>query len=94
MPLRDATRENMIYGVDLEKLPSAPGGYVFGRRFSAAFEALYVGKADHNIRARVKRQLNNLRLMQHLKKAKGGKRMLLAGRFAGRPGQQSANVYE
>ncbi len=89
IPLRDATRENLIYAVDLEKLPKVPGVYVFGRRFGSAFEALYVGKAL-NIRGRVKGQFNNLRLMQHLKNAKSGKRIVLTGRFIPKPGQNKS----
>jgi len=87
--IKDASRQNLIYAVDQSKLPQAAGVYVFGRRWGTEFEALYVGKAN-NIRSRVKVQLNNLRLMQHLKNAKAGKRIVFAGRFVGRPGQQPA----
>jgi len=88
IPLRDATLENLIYAVDLKKLPRIAGVYVLGRRWGGDFEALYVGKAN-DIRGRVKGQLNNLRLMQHLKNAKNGKRIVLTGRFVAKPGQQS-----
>ena len=87
VPLKDATRQNLIYSVALDKLPSTSGVYVFGRRWGNQFEALYVGKAN-GIRGRVKNQLNNLRLMQHLKNAKAGKRIVLAGRIITKPGQQ------
>jgi hypothetical protein len=87
IPMKDATRENLIYNAVLDKLPSVPGVYVFGRRWGKQFEALYVGKAT-NIRSRVKSQLNNLRLMQHLRKAQAGKRFVLAGRITTKPGQQ------
>ncbi len=63
---------------------------MFGRRYGQQFEALYVGKAN-NIRSRVKGQCNNLRLMQHLKNAKSGKRIILAAKFVARPGQQKSN---
>lgn len=79
--------ENLIYGVDLDKLPNVAGFYVFGRRWGSQFEALYVGKANR-IRGRVKGQMNNLRLMQHLKNAKAGKRVLLYGKIVMRPGQR------
>jgi hypothetical protein len=42
IPLK-ATRQNMIYSLDLVKLPNAAGVYTFGRRWGAGFEALYVG---------------------------------------------------
>jgi hypothetical protein len=89
MPLRDARRdENLIYTVDWAKLPETCGVYVFGRRFGRNFEALYVGQATNGIGARVRQQLKNLPLMLHLKKAKSGKRIILAARFVSRPGQQ------
>src|SRR5437879_5866773 len=87
--LKDATRDNMIYGLDLAKVTTAGGVYVFGRRWGAQFEALYVGKA-RNMRSRVKSHLNNLRLMQHLRNAKTGKRVVLAGKLVTRQGQQLA----
>lgn len=86
--LKDARRENLIYKVDVEKLPDAPGIYIFGRRWgSGQFEALYVGKANR-LRGRIKGHFNNLRVMQHLKNAKNGKRIVLAGRLVTKPGQQ------
>jgi hypothetical protein len=89
LSLRDGAKLNLIYIADLEKLPKVAGVYVLGRRWGTEFEALYVGKAN-NIRARVKGQLNNLRLMQHLRNAKNGIRLVLAGRIVTRPGQQLA----
>lgn len=85
--LRDGTKENLIYTVELAKLPQAAGVYVLGRRWGKEFEALYVGKAGQ-LSGRVKSQLNNLKLMQHLKNAKGGTRILLVGRIITKPGQQ------
>jgi hypothetical protein len=78
IPLKDAAKQNLMYSVLLDKLPPVPGVYVFGRRWGGQFEALYVGKANR-IRNRVKVQLNNLRLMQHVKKAKAGKRAFSPG---------------
>lgn len=85
--LRDATRQNLIYSTDLSKIPTSSGVYVFGRRWGLDVEALYVGKAS-DIRSRVKSQFNNLRLMQHLRNAKTGKRVVLIGRLIPKPGQQ------
>ena len=85
--LKDGTRQNLIYTVDLNRLPDAAGIYVLGRRWGSQFEALYVGKANR-IRGRLKTQLNNLRLMQHLKNATAGKRIALCGRVVTRPGQR------
>lgn len=86
--LKDARRENLIYKADIDKLPDAPGIYIFGRRWGRdQFEALYIGKANR-IKGRVKGHFNNLRLMQHLRSAKNGKRLILAGKIVPRPGQQ------
>lgn len=76
-----------IFAVDLHKVPDAPGIYVFGRRWGTSFEALYVGKADR-LRGRVGHQLNNLRLMTHIRDAKDGKRVLMVGTIKTRGGQQ------
>lgn len=86
LPLKDGSKQNMIYAMALKKIPKTPGVYVFGRRYGNNFEALYVGKAN-KIRSRVRGQFNNLRLMQHLKNAKSGKRILLAAQFKPKPGQ-------
>jgi hypothetical protein len=85
--LKDGSKQNLIYVLDTNKLPATSGLYILGRRWGSEFEALYVGKAN-NIRGRVKGQLNNLRLMQHLRNAKTGKRIVLAGKIITKPGQQ------
>jgi hypothetical protein len=85
--LKDASHENMIYKLDLDKVTTASGVYVFGRHWGSQFEALYVGKAG-NLRSRVKGHLNNLRLMQHVHNAKTGKRIVLVGRLVTRRGQK------
>lgn len=86
--LRDAGRENLIYKADIKKLPDASGIYMFSRKWGCnQFEALYVGKTTR-IRSRVKDHCNNLRLMQHLRNAKNGQRVVLAGKVVTRPGQQ------
>lgn len=87
VPLKDASAENLIFKTDLTKLPSVAGIYIFGRRWGQQFEALYVGKAG-DIRGRAKGHFNNLKLMQHLKNARNGKRVIIAGKFVAKPGQQ------
>jgi hypothetical protein len=77
------------YDVDLAKLPSKPGVYIFGRRFSKRFEALYVGKANR-MRGRIRGQMNSLRLMNHITNAKLGKRIVLTGALRTRGGQNRA----
>ncbi len=87
--LRSAVRQNLIYSVDQDKLPSAAGVYVLGRCYGGGFEALYVGKAN-DIRGRLRGQFKNLPLMMHVKKAKNGKRVVLTGCFQPKPGQKLA----
>lgn len=87
IPLKDARTENMLYSLDLDKLHREPGVYIFGRRYGKQFEALYVGKAGR-VRSRVRTQLNNLRLMQHLRNAKSGKRIIIIGQLVTKPGQR------
>ena len=87
VPLRDGSKENLIYLFDSQKLPTSAGVYVFGRRQkNGGFEALYVGRA-RNVRARVWSHRNHLRLMMHLKNAKQGERVVRVGVFKARPGQ-------
>ena len=85
--LREVKEDITIDSLDLGKVPDGAGIYIFGRRWGRHFEALYVGRAS-NIRGRVKGHLNNLRLMRHLRNAKTGKRILLAGRLVTKRGQQ------
>jgi len=84
--LRDAAAVNMIYDIDLSRIPKRSGVYAFGRTWGGEFEALYVGQATE-LRGRIKSQLNNLRLMQHLRNAKNGRRVVLAGELRTKPGQ-------
>jgi len=82
-----ASRNSIGYTLDLTKVTDRPGVYIFGREWGSGFEALYIGSSK-NVRARMKGHLNNLRLMQHLRDAKTGKRILLAGKLvteSGRP---------
>lgn len=91
LTLRDGSIQNMIYVVDVNKVPDSAGVYVFRRRWGKKIEAVYVGKGT-NIRSRVKGQFNNLRLMQHLKQAKSGKRVVLFGKVITKPGQKIDKV--
>ena len=44
LQLKDASKQNLIYSVNLNKIPEGAGVYVFGRQWGSDFEALYVGK--------------------------------------------------
>jgi hypothetical protein len=86
--MRLASRQGLIYLVELDRLPQGAGVYVYGRQYGKGIEALYIGKAN-DIRSRVHGQLNNLRLMQHLRNAKSGGRVVVAGALIPRPGQKA-----
>ena len=87
--LQNGAERNLTYTCDLSDLPEKSGIYIFGRRFGSSFEALYVGKAQ-SIRSRIKTQLNNNRLMNHVRTARNGERLLLLGQFIAGPGQRTA----
>jgi len=86
--LSDASKQKMLYDLNLSKIPRATAGvYIFGRRLGSQFEALYVGQAT-KLNGRIHSHLNDLRLMQHLQQAKRGARIVLAGRIKTRRGQK------
>ena len=84
--LNSAGKNTVGYTLNLEKIPTRAGIYIFGRRWGTQYEALYVGKAG-KIRGRVRTHFNNLKLMQHLRDAKSGTRFLLVGGLIRRQGQ-------
>jgi hypothetical protein len=72
---------------ELDELPDAPGVYVFARQHGQLVAPLYVGRAQ-SISKRVMQQLNNARLMNGIKRAQSGYRLLLVGELIPKPGQQ------
>jgi len=86
-PLPLSPSANGIYDVDLDRVPEAPGIYVFFRVFGKVTAALYVGKAEI-LRVRIGQQLNVARLMRGIERAPKGRRYLVCARFRGRPGQR------
>lgn len=95
VPLDDGSRQNMIYSVDLERLPTSSGVYIFARVWgkgkSKSIEPLYVGKAT-NISKRIKQQLNNLRLMKSIHASKSGERVVWCAEVVTKPGQNKNKV--
>lgn len=89
--VRKGGHRKLDYRVDLDRIPGTAGIYVLGRKWGKDFEALYVGRAS-NIRRRIKGQLNNLRLMQHLDQAKTGKRVIVIGEAVMRGRQRTEKV--
>lgn len=89
--LRRTLQADVGYLVDLNKIPTEAGVYVFGRKYGRCFEALYVGQS-RNMRRRVKGHLNSLNLMKSLRDAKNGSRVLYAGKIMTRPGQRLEKI--
>ena len=94
IPLHDGSEGDQLYSCDERLLPTAAGIYVFARRFGGAVTPLYIGQAKH-IRGRIKSQLNSMRLMMRIKKAKkvGGCVLMVATLRPG-PGQQVARLLD
>ncbi len=80
-----------FYEIDLDSVPKEAGIYIFARRWGKSYEALYIGRST-NLRNRIKGHLNSLKLMQHLKEAKTGKRVLIYGVPVTKKGQQQDKV--
>ena len=55
------------------------------------FIPIYIGQALR-LRGRIRRQLNNLRLMRELEAASGRKRFITYTEFIGKPGQETAKA--
>ena len=62
----------------LDEISAEPGIYIFGRVFDRHLHALYVGQAQ-NLHRRIKQQLNNYGLLQHIKNARNGRRVVVIG---------------
>lgn len=85
-PLKRETEGWKIYSCNLDRIPVTSGIYIFARYYNSRYYALYVGQSK-NMRSRVKGHFSNLKLMDHLKKAKSGKRVLITGSISTRGGQ-------
>lgn len=76
------------YSPDLDLIPKSAGIYIFYRKYGASVEVFYVGKAL-NLRSRLKGQLNNLKLMNSIKSASKGAKMLCYGEIKLKRGQNA-----
>jgi hypothetical protein len=93
LPLRDGSAELLTYTCDeLDPSFDEPGVYVFARRHGQRVSPLYIGQASR-LKQRVEQQFaNNARLMNGLKQAEAGQRILLLGRVQFKRGQQLKQV--
>lgn len=89
--LSSGASENLIYSLDVDSLPQTAGLYVFGRRRGQMIIPVYVGQALR-LRGRVKRQLNNAKLMLALKKTPNRRKYITYAEIVGKPGQSAKKV--
>ncbi|MBG3079846.1 GIY-YIG nuclease family protein [Proteus mirabilis] len=59
----------------IKEIPEAYGIYIFWRQYGDKHECLYIGKTT-NLRSRIRTQLNARGLIEHVKGAKRGKKIL------------------
>src|SRR4051794_30720162 len=92
-PLRDGSRERLIYACDsLDDVPNRPGIYIFGRMYGDVVEPIYIGKAEQ-LRVRVRQHLEgNIRLMKSIEGAKNGARVVQVAEWIAKRGQQALRV--
>ena len=89
---RNVNQDYIIPQRGEERLPDAPGVYVFCRKFGSNYEPLYIGQAD-NLQDRIKQHLKtNVALMKALRDAKHGTRSILLGEIITKRGQQVKRV--
>lgn len=79
------------YTPDLDLIPKSPGVYIFYRKHGAKFEVFYVGKGN-NLKSRIMGQLNNLTLMNSIKSAANGAKMLTYAEIVLKPGQKASSA--
>lgn len=95
IPLIDGSKELLIYTCESpDDLPEGPGVYIFGRQHGDTFSPLYIGQAT-DLRQRILlQQFNNAKLMNGIKQAEAGSRMLLIGEVDLRGGQRVKRVLD
>ncbi|WLI89601.1 GIY-YIG nuclease family protein [Massilia sp. R2A-15] len=88
--LLDGDGQNLIYVAEgLEDWHDLPGVYMFARIFDNQVCPLYIGKAE-KLGARAWQHFrSNTRLMNGIKKAASGRRVLILGEFSPKPGQST-----
>lgn len=89
--LLNGAADNLIYTLDIDVLPRRAGIYVFGRQRGRSIVPVYVGQATR-IRGRVKKQLNNAKLMMALLNTPGRKKYLIYAEVIRKPGQNISQV--
>ncbi len=88
--LLSGDKQNLIYVAEgLDDWWDVAGVYMFARIFNDEVSPLYIGKAE-KLGARAWQHFkNNTRLMNGIKKAASGNKVLILGKFSPKPGQST-----
>jgi hypothetical protein len=78
---------------DLQKIPTTPGAYVFGRKYGRRRYPLYIGQAN-DIRTRIGQHLNSAKLMVGLRDAPAGQRFVACCEITFKKGQPHKTVLD
>jgi hypothetical protein len=90
----DSSQEFVIHHTDANRVPDAPGLYVFARKHGAKFEPIYIGQAD-SLKTRLGQHLKqNVALMKALRAAKTGAKVVLIAEIDTKQGQQVQRVLD
>jgi hypothetical protein len=88
--IRPGSDTPLIYDIDLDRIPEAPGAYIFIRKYGENQYPLYIGKAK-NLKTRVKQHLDSVKLMRKIQKEANGSRAVAFAEFIPKPGQKADN---
>lgn len=93
--LLNGDKQNLIYVAEgLDDWHAVPGVYMFARVFDDGVSPLYIGKAE-SLGARVWQHFkSNTRLMNGIKKATKGRKVIVLGEFSPKPGQSTKKCIE
>jgi hypothetical protein len=84
--------DDLILTCDLNELPEEPGVYAFCRTFGDRVIPLYIGQGK-NLRGRIKGHFaRSVKLMRKIKDAKNGQKVVLAGEWRAKGGQNQAKA--
>ncbi len=88
--LLNGDKQNLIYVANgLDDWYGVPGVYMFARIFDGCVSPLYIGKAE-SIGVRAWQHFkSNTRLMNEIKKANSGQKVIILGEFSPKPGQST-----
>jgi hypothetical protein len=93
--LLNGGKENLIYTAEgLDDWQDVPGVYMFARIFNSKVIPLYIGEAEKLGKRARQHFKRSTFLMNSIKKARNGKKVLILGRFSPKPGQRTKKSIE